>query len=318
MDSMTVAECAQQRLGLTIDCGIDRFGTPGWFDTGSAHCPCPCCGNDLWSFRKPYESSGKTCFYWALVCAACKRAIEPAQLSPERRKLLYASSSHRPTPVAAIPAATPSVGPAPHVPGEALVASIELRVQAASVLLGQALAVLQASVKELEVADCLSEPKLVQAAEFALGFADHFLPEHVQLSLNRASLCAALEEFQGCLEDEGQPRSKEDVAYVCAILKDIARRLHPYPVERRALKEARELSQQAARLPSRAKARSQAEFGKRVARLNVGPTAPTCKFCRPAARMRVVGEMDNVRWRCLADNHGTLFLTRAQLRVLYD
>jgi len=317
MDQITVAQCTQERFGFAVTTGPARFSTPGWFDSGQTCCPCPECGHDLWSFRKPYESAGKTYFYWAIVCASCKVALEPRQLDGEHRTLLYASSKHRPVPVATsthgeqLDSRSSGAPAATEADAEA-----GARVQEASTVLSRALHVLHTCAKEADVVQALSGQAFVEAAEFAKRHADLFEEELARLALNRESTAAALDEFVDYLTDKAPPVSKEEARAHCALLGDLARRLRPYLVEKRALKESREMSEWAERLPSHSDAAREAELNQRIASLNASAIVPVCRHCRPAARMHVVGGPDHWFWRCRADNHGTRFLSSEHLRLL--
>lgn len=317
MDQTTVAQCAQERFGFAVTTGPARFRSAGWFDSGQTCCPCPDCGNDLWSFRKPYVSAGKTYFYWAIVCASCKVALEPRQLDGEHRTLLYASSKHRPEPIGTSTkreqlALRSSGAPAATEPDAEAVA----RVQEASMILSRTFHVLHSCAREADVVQALSAQEFVEAAEFAKRHADLFDEELARLALNRDSTAAALDEFVDYLTDKVPPVSQEEARALCGLLADLARRLRPYLVEKRALKESREMSEWVARLPSRADAERQADLNHRVASLNASASAPVCRHCRPAARMHVVGGPDHWFWRCRADNHGTRFLGSEHLRLL--
>lgn len=96
MKQKTAAQCAYDLFGVRVTHEGGRLKKPGWFDVGQTVCACPKCGCPLWGLRAPYISANKTFYYWALICRECKTAITPVHLSDEQRKLLYASSAHRP------------------------------------------------------------------------------------------------------------------------------------------------------------------------------------------------------------------------------
>lgn len=319
MESLTVGQCTQERFGIAITTGPARFRSPGWFDTGQTSCTCQGCGGPLWGFRKQYESSGKTYFFWAVVCADCKIALEPREMDDEQRKRLYASSRLRPGPSKPLPEPAPNVvatSPSVNLDEGAVT---EGKVQEVAAMLSDALNDLLTSAKEIELASRLADTALIEAVRFASAHATRFDAHLVQFASAFPDLRLALEQLVDIVElltDEDPPRTREDAISRGASLVDLARRLSPYMVEKRALKESRQLAELAATLPSAAHAALEAAINQRIAALNAGESAAVCSLCRPAARMHVVGGPGRWRWRCRADNHGTLFLTPAQLRAL--
>ena len=93
MNKSTLACCTQEWFGFTIQTKFNRFNTDGWFGAGQTKSHCSTCGELLWAFRKPYTTTKGEYLYWALVCANCRSAIDPASLSDTDRKLLYKSSN---------------------------------------------------------------------------------------------------------------------------------------------------------------------------------------------------------------------------------
>lgn len=98
MSNKTVSECTQEQFGFNVTNGPARFKKSGWFSVGQSVSSCPSCSESLWAYRKPYQTkTGATYHYWALVCAVCKCAFEPAELRDEKRSLLYESSELKPS-----------------------------------------------------------------------------------------------------------------------------------------------------------------------------------------------------------------------------
>jgi len=98
MSNKTVSECTQEHFGFNVTNGPARFKKAGWFSVGRSVSSCPSCSESMWAYRKPYQTkTGATYHYWALVCAVCKSAFEPAELHDEKRSLLYESSELKPS-----------------------------------------------------------------------------------------------------------------------------------------------------------------------------------------------------------------------------
>jgi len=93
MNKSTLASCTQEWFGFSIQTKFKRFNTDGWFGSGQTKSHCSTCDKLLWAFRKPYSTTKGEYLYWALVCANCRTAIDPASLSDIDRKLLYKSST---------------------------------------------------------------------------------------------------------------------------------------------------------------------------------------------------------------------------------
>ena len=97
MGNKTVSECTHEQFGFNVSNGPARFRKSGWFSVGRSVSSCPSCSESMWAYRKPYQTkTGATYHYWALVCAICKSAFEPAELHDEKRSLLYESSELKP------------------------------------------------------------------------------------------------------------------------------------------------------------------------------------------------------------------------------
>jgi hypothetical protein len=129
MTDTTISAIAQQRWGITVALpSASRFRADGWAYDEATGRPCPSgCGGLLHSFRKPYETQGRTQRYVALVCPVCAETWTLSDLGvtsysdlrvavdTDRRQ----APTARPTPVArqALPAtAVPSVLGAPQAP----------------------------------------------------------------------------------------------------------------------------------------------------------------------------------------------------------
>ena len=98
MTEKTVSQCAYDQLGFGVASGPSRFRSPGWFAVGQTVSQCVSCNSGLFGYRKPYRTRNGSLFhYWALVCPKCQKAVEPSELSPVARKMLYDSSTMRPS-----------------------------------------------------------------------------------------------------------------------------------------------------------------------------------------------------------------------------
>lgn len=87
----TLAQITRTHFDTAFN-GVGRFEHGGWVYEGAKEWPCPTCGAALHAARKPYESSGKTYRYWALMCPHCQRVWAPEELDPHLRKKIYRST----------------------------------------------------------------------------------------------------------------------------------------------------------------------------------------------------------------------------------
>jgi superfamily I DNA/RNA helicase len=77
-----------RRLFGPVTGGPARFGQDGWSSQGRLPVVCDVCRNPLYALRKPYEVKGREYRYWALLCAGCGTAREPAELPTDVQKVL--------------------------------------------------------------------------------------------------------------------------------------------------------------------------------------------------------------------------------------
>lgn len=90
-ETATLADLVYAEHRVSVDSGVSRFNSEGWFSVGETSAECPTCGKKpLYGYRKAYKNSrGDQYHYWALVCISCKKAFEPSsldQLSKNRLK----------------------------------------------------------------------------------------------------------------------------------------------------------------------------------------------------------------------------------------
>ena len=126
---------------------------------------------------------------------------------------------------------------------------------------------------------------------------------------------SALDDLVEIIEEKQSVRSKEEANYYANRFLSIATQLDPYPVSGRARKEYRDMLERAKKLPSSSEKALEAELNKRIARLNSSPIAQVCRLCGDK-KMHIVGKPGAFVWRCDKNNHGTLYLNRAQLKIL--
>ncbi|MBX7136139.1 MAG: UvrD-helicase domain-containing protein [Fimbriimonadaceae bacterium] len=88
----TLADLVFAEHRVSIDVGLSRFKSEGWFAVGDTAATCPQCGaTPLPGYRKPYTNSrGDQYHYWALVCVSCKKVFDPGSLDPLSKKQLKA------------------------------------------------------------------------------------------------------------------------------------------------------------------------------------------------------------------------------------
>ena len=70
-EGTTIESIVFHRWGVQLSGSSGRFAEPGWAYEELVPHPCPCCGGELHSLRKPYVSAGKQYRYVALVCPRC-------------------------------------------------------------------------------------------------------------------------------------------------------------------------------------------------------------------------------------------------------
>jgi len=93
----SVRDLATSLFGIDVKGGPARFNNENWFFIGETVAECPYCSNLLYGFRAPYTTTKGEYHYWALLCAHCRVALEPTNLSDAAKSELHKNSEYRPT-----------------------------------------------------------------------------------------------------------------------------------------------------------------------------------------------------------------------------
>ncbi|WP_229402237.1 DEAD/DEAH box helicase [Micromonospora okii] len=84
VDTGSVAQLVWSRWRASPKLAHERFAEPGWSYGEPVSRPCPRCGGQLHSLRKPYVSGGRTYRYVALVCPGCPATFTLAEVGAKK------------------------------------------------------------------------------------------------------------------------------------------------------------------------------------------------------------------------------------------
>lgn len=129
-----------------------------------------------------------------------------------------------------------------------------------------------------------------------------------------AALEGTLREFLETLDEKASVRTRDDAVDLSTRFQDFADRLRPHLVAKRAEKEARELVEKSKSLPFAAVVSAEADFRRRVAKLEQNPRV--CHRCKNKMTLRE--SQHGLFWGCSAFPacFGRSWLNKTEMRAL--
>lgn len=145
---------------------------------------------------------------------------------------------------------------------------------------------------------------------------EDFSAEVVAFLKDVAALEGVLREFIDALDDMAWVRTRDDAQELATRFQELSERLRPHLVTKRAEKEVRELVERSKSLPFAAVAEADADYRRRLARLE--QHAPVCHRCKNKMVLRE--SQHGLFWGCSSfpQCFARSWLTKAENAVLRD